>query len=1084
MALRDLVIRSQLVPPRQRRGVVRRPRLEARLMDAFEFPLTVVQAGTGYGKSTALAAMTHVVDDLFWYTITEPDRDPALFLAHLICACERAKAFSCESVLQSLENAAAPVRPDTLTPLINALTLGLEKETLLVLDDFHLVADVPEIGALLERLIDYCPPRLHVVISTRQRPALATLTRWQIKGRMMTITRDDLAFTADEIGTLFAEQYGYPVSRQQAELLLSETEGWAIALQMIWQSVQSGAAASIDAVLHKLPSTMEALFDYLAEEVLARQPSPVQRFLLRTSVLRRLEPAACDDLLEWDGSAALLAQLHEEGFFVVRMGDAYRYHHLFHAFLRQRAATNDPETSSLHQRAGEYYQRVGNLEEAIYHWLAAGELSAAAQMMVQASEALVRDGRVDTMSEWVTALPLPVLEGLPVLMYRMAELCRFASRFDEALAWYEQARERYRIQKDVAGESRALRGQAAVYLDTVRPIKAESLLREALQLVDGQPYREERARLLELMAENMTNRGRWEEAASLRRQAQELREEGPGWGDLDVRVLLRTGRLDEASSVLEERVAAERESPERFRAPRAHRETLLVLSLVYAFQGQAEGAFTHAQEGIELGRRLGSPFVEAVGYMRLGHAWQINSDRAAFEQALACYQRAMDIGDRLGVLRTKVEALWGLCRLYGMSGDLAAAERCAHEGMDTGTNAGDEWIAALIGTMLGASYAIAGRQEDADSWLLRSATALRDCGDPFGQAAAILWRCLLYHKCAEEPLISSLASLLDLAEKHHYDFLFQRRSFLGPPDPSLLVPLLILARQQKVSPDYASRLLESLSLPADLEFHPGYALHVRSLGSFGVLRGDVSVADSEWHREKARQLLQLLLTNRGRFLQREQILDLLWPDADTATADRLFKVVLNTLQGVLEPERPPRAPTLFVQRRDAAYGLNPTAPLWIDASAFEHVVNQAEAAEDAGRAAKDSSGLALKLYQQALHLYQGDYLSGCLYDDWCRDERDRLRLIYLRVLTSMAKIYLDLGDAEEAIRLCWQALASDSCLEAAYQVLMRACLQQGRRAEALRVYERCVARLRDELDVQPMPETVALYDEIHGLGPE
>jgi len=114
-------------------------------------------------------------------------------------------------------------------------------------------------------------------------------------------------------------------------------------------------------------------------------------------------------------------------------------------------------------------------------------------MMVRVSETLVRDGRFDTMSECITTLSPSVLEQFPDLMYRMGELCRFASRFDEALAWYEQAKERYDLQRDVAGASRALRGQAAVYLDTVRPIKAESLLQEALRLIDGQQYREEQA---------------------------------------------------------------------------------------------------------------------------------------------------------------------------------------------------------------------------------------------------------------------------------------------------------------------------------------------------------------------------------------------------------------------------------------------------------------------------------------------------------------------------------------------------------------------------------------------------------------
>ena len=135
MALQDLVIRSQLVPPRHRRGVVRRPRLGARLDEVLDYPLTIVQAGTGYGKSTALAALAHVVDSLFWYTITEPDRDPLLFAAHLICAFERL-APDCEEALAGLEAAGGQVTPALLTPLLNLLTRALDDDAVLVLDDY------------------------------------------------------------------------------------------------------------------------------------------------------------------------------------------------------------------------------------------------------------------------------------------------------------------------------------------------------------------------------------------------------------------------------------------------------------------------------------------------------------------------------------------------------------------------------------------------------------------------------------------------------------------------------------------------------------------------------------------------------------------------------------------------------------------------------------------------------------------------------------------------------------------------------------------------------------------------------------
>ena len=1090
MALKDRVIRSQLIPPQQRRGVVRRPRVEARLMQALDYPLTLVQAGTGYGKSTALAAMTQSIPGLSWYTITQPDRDPLLFLVHLICAFEHANPSWCQPSLALLERTGGRAHPDALTPLLNALTRGLEHDTVLVLDDYHWVSDIDEIASLVERLLDYRPPHLHLIISTRQRPVLDGLTRWQVKGHVLSIGRSDLAFTATEIEKLFTEQYGYPIGAEQAQALLAETEGWAIALQMIWQSLQTrtsngiykGGAADLDAVLNMLPVTqqlrpapaaMETLFDYLGQEVLARRPADIQRFLLRTAVLRELQPAACDHLLQWSGSATLLSQLDEEGFFVVRLGDAYRYHHLFHDFLRQQAVKAGYNMQSIHREAAAWYRKNAQSEEAIYHWLSAQEYATAAEMMLQASTALLRDGRLDTMSEWVTALPPAVLERFPTLMYCMGELCRFASRFEEALAWYEQAQQRYKLQKDLAGESRALRGQAAVYLDTVRPLKAESLLQEALHLIDGQPDREEQARLLELMAENRTNRGRAEEAAALLRQAQEVREEGPGPGDLDVRVLLRTGRLDEARAILQERASEERRAEDRFREPRAHRETLLVLSLIDALQGLADEAFACAREGIDLGRRLGSPFVEAVGYMRLGHAWQTSGYPAAAQQALSCYTRAMEIGERLAVPRTKVEALWGLTRLYGLAGDLAAAEKSAQEGMSLGLSAGDEWIAALVSTMLGASYVTAGRQSDAEHWLARSAAAFHECGDPFGESVALLWRCVTAGRHTQPPR-PTLEHLLRLAESHHYDVLFTRRTFLGLPDPPAAIPLLIHARQKGIRADYATALLRSLALDADCSFHPGYSLRVHTLGQFAVQRGTEEVTSTEWPREKARQLLQVLVTHRRRFLQRDEIAEILWPGTDADSAESQFKVTLNALQTVLEPKRPPRAATLFVQRRGSSYGLNPAAPLWIDAVVLEHLLLQADAASDADR--------ALTLYRQALGLYRGNYLPDCLYEDWSRDERERLRKLYLNALTAAAERLVARGEHDEAIRLCGQALACDNCFERGYQLLIRAYLAQGNRAEALRTYERCLICLRKELDVQPMPETTALGEEIRGLG--
>ena len=212
MSIRDMVITSQLLPPDRRRGVLNRRRLAEKLGRALDTPLTLVLAGTGYGKSTALAGLTGSMAEVYWYTVSESERDPLLFLAHLLAAFEQGSQPWGKPFLERLEQSGGKAVPGALTFLLNTLTAGLTRDVVLVLDDYHLVADVPEVAALVERLVDYRPPRLHIVLSGRQVPAWPALTRWRVKGQVLTIDRTDLAFSESEIAALFQEQYGVPLS--------------------------------------------------------------------------------------------------------------------------------------------------------------------------------------------------------------------------------------------------------------------------------------------------------------------------------------------------------------------------------------------------------------------------------------------------------------------------------------------------------------------------------------------------------------------------------------------------------------------------------------------------------------------------------------------------------------------------------------------------------------------------------------------------------------------------------------------------------------------------------------------------------
>jgi hypothetical protein len=207
--------------------------------------------------------------------------------------------------------------------------------------------------------------------------------------------------------------------------------------------------------------------------------------------------------------------------------------------------------------------------------------------------------------------------------------------------------------------------------------------------------------------------------------------------------------------------------------------------------------------------------------------------------------------------------------------------------------------------------------------------------------------------------VNALEALLTLCESEGYDFLLTRPTLLGLPDPRRIVPLLLRAaraeREERnvearrsprprretsslfslpasLSP-YVRRLLATLGL-ADLEFHPGYQLRVFTLGTFEVYRGDELLDPREWKRDNARHLFQLLLTERGRWLQRDEIIERLWPERAPAAALQDFKVALNALMNALEPARPAAAPSSYVERDGTAYRLRPTADLYCDADDF------------------------------------------------------------------------------------------------------------------------------------------------------
>lgn len=1068
------ILRTKIIPPPRNARTLPRPRVTNIIKQALDYRLTILQAGAGYGKSTALAELVGDVAPLIWYQVNDDDNDPLVFLLHLCHAAAQAQPGILDLPIAYLDawNGAQGPLPwqGVLDQFINALSAHLQTATLLVIDDAHLVTESGDAHAvhILDRLIGRAPAQLHILLSGRPTITLPGLGRLRAQGQVLSLDQATLTFTSAETAELFGSHYGVELSADEVNSLVTYSEGWAIALQLIWQSIRSQSLSPLEFPLHWQADSLEALFDVLAHEVFERQPADIRDFLLVTATLRDLPPEACDALRAASDSAAMLSYLKRQDLFVVETAGGYlRYHHIFHNFLHQQTQTAQHE--NWNRAAAAYFLKKNDFETAIYHLLEACAWAEMADLLDSYATALLAAGRLDTLAAYIDALPPETLHQHPGLVFTLGELARLHSRFEEALGWYTQSETIWRAHGQQDGVARALRGQARVYLDTVNPSKAEELLEKAIRLSDGFDDRESQVRLFELLAENKLNAGRVGEAERLRQRAEELRLEGPTNDQFLFRVWLRTGRLAEACLGLESRAEAEKRDP--VQTSRAHRETMLILSLIYSFMGLGEKAYQAAREGTRRGDDLKSPFVTAVGQMRQGHALMMLGGPDNYLQAREQYEKSIEISRKLAVPRLRVESGWGLCRSYGYLGDLTRAQQHAQEAIEIAYQAGDEWIASQVRLTMGASLMLSARYEAAEQWLNRAVAGFEECSDPFGRSAARLWLALGYFRQKQsERLAQNLPEVLATCRANGYDFLFTRTSFSGALDERIFIPLMLHARQKNWEADYIALLFNALGV-SGLELHPGYQLRVQALGAFQVWRGADVLPANNWRREKARQLFEILLTYRQFPLDRDQIYEFLWPDADPATAHRNFKITLNTLYQALEPERDPGTDSAFILREGSAYSLRPNADLWLDAEQFSQRVRRLI------RAANQDEGDVDEL-QKAVNLYQGEYLPDTLYETWAAEERERLAALFLEGSDHLVELLLKHGRYAEAIEHAQRVLAQDNCWERAYRHLMLAYAKLGDRGQVGRTYQRCVQTLREELNVSLSPETETLYQSL------
>lgn len=314
------LLATKLYVPRLRVRRVLRPRLAARLREAVAYRLVLVSAPAGFGKSTLLSEWAHDCRQegtggmpVAWLSLDEGDNDPVRFWSYLVAALQTVQPGSGAEMAALLRAPNPPAIEAILGSLLNELAT-LSADCALVLDDYHAI----QAGAIhrgMEFLLAHLPAPLHLVIAGHADPPLP-LALLRSRGEMLELRAADLRFTPEEAAQFLNQVAGLDLTRAEVALLDARTEGWVAALQLAALSMQG--EHDLHSSINGFHGSHRYVFDYLAQEILGRQPKAVQSFLLHTAVLDRLCGPLCNAVTGEGNGQAMLDQLEHTNLFLWR----------------------------------------------------------------------------------------------------------------------------------------------------------------------------------------------------------------------------------------------------------------------------------------------------------------------------------------------------------------------------------------------------------------------------------------------------------------------------------------------------------------------------------------------------------------------------------------------------------------------------------------------------------------------------------------------------------------------------------------------------------------------------------------------
>ncbi len=1122
---KSVLLSTKIRPPKVRRQLLSRPRLLSLLGEIRDYQLVLLSAPTGYGKTTLLTDFARSQNmPLCWYTLDENDRDVAVFCRYLLHSIRQVYPTFGQSFEEMLGYNLEQLHQEAIVKrLVDEFVANLEElaevgedfhDTLLVLDDFQF-AESFGVNQFVKRLVNYLPESYHLIISARKNPDDLPLIKLTGKQLAMGIDQTELAFTIEEINQLLKVFYNITGDdedqRELAQTLASFAGGWITGVVLAlgnrslfrggkWREVvvgnREGGGSNGDREFDTA-----AIFEYLAEEVLANQPAEIQSFLLKTSVFDLLRPSECDALLGFsgevaknigstttnnDGSDEILARLESLNLFITHFAggerekeDYYQYHALFQEFLRSRLKQDKQLYLKTQAEAAQIQKARGKAVEAVRHYLEADAGELAASTLNEVAGQLYQTGRSELLSNLLGSIPVEEQETLPNLLSVKAQLLLEKGENEESLRIYKLAAKLYRKEGSADYAAKATANQAQLLLRTGRREEAKSLCKVVLTdytLLMRTEVGQQAVALAKFMLANIAiEEGDGAEVEKNLREAAEIYASNDdklhqalidsAYGQL----YQREGRLVKSTIYYERSLAHLVKLGSRLRE--AYCRVNLAINMCN--QGHYRVADEQLNETLALSEVLSDSYLRLFVLAYLGNVYR---DTERYSKADAIYSEALQLAQEerirkieLNVLNDKAtsyilqnekEAAQGLIDLsFELAEDYSLPERVGwgyyNQGLLEFKNHSYKRALKAFEKSLSIFIESKAKTEEIRAKLLL-ANVLLAIGEQRKALVFLTESLEAAQELGYEPFLpfelEFSSALFKYASskktKEVIEEFLKRRGFITDLD----APTVQLLHEDN------SPLPKPIPIRSALLQKPSTNLDSSTLSIFALDGGTVLVGEKEiknWRTTKVRETLFYLVDSRES--TRDQLFEALWPDEDWSASPYLLHTTLYQLRKALTPIEIELKAGLYRLKVDIKY----------DAFEFESVFrkilptkNKKIDIEDVGQLVK------------ALSLYKQDFL-GQLYSNWCIERQQDLLAYYVLGLEKIARFYQSSGQFEIALPYWRQLTRKEPYNEEAHRETIECLLALGKKAEAKLQLAQCRKAL-EELNLQPSPETTIL----------